>query len=581
MDAQSTPFPDRALKRESAQSDQLAGASAVSSTAVVPPLNVAAAMEHSAGSVTAGSRAGSLQQNNVSVFSLAKQGPMPWDVSPRQRTPSVGGISARQNQDKEMFSAVRRQMDILEERLAGQISRVQQQSERSRDASVKSLDNKLANLEMFQPNINRKLAELSGNCKGLSEEMQSQIRRVDQMDARLWEWRHKMDEEIRIKFTELESAHQQVSSLVRVTGASNDDVLNRFNQRLSRLESLLEEKDVVHDDLSHSVMDMHSRLLHIEHETTTPRGSLLIPETQNQGSVTDNDTHFKSTVDNLCHKTATVQVEVHNLHTRVEENEERHRLLRAAFDSKDDQYRSLSDRIERENWLGHLRDLSSRLDDATKGFGTHRDTVQILQKKLDRQEEALTDIGNQLRRLQGRGSIANPSSQEWQSMQPDSGDAAHHHPAHPEAGDCVGRLANVESHVGALELRIEAMRSDVELAPRVAKLVETLKDVSPRVVGQGDHLQQLQRRFEDFQHAEGVVHDGLVMRLGHVEQQVQRLVNEVEGIDDDPAMGQVKLEGSAAKEADMCPDFGSSGDDAGGRSDNRGHRSNPPSEEAF
>jgi len=562
MDAQPAQFP----------------ASAVSSTAAVPPINVAVPMEHSMGSVAAADSGGCLPQNNASVFSLAKHGPMPWDVSPRQRTPSVGGISARQNQDKEMFSAVRRQMDVVEERLASQISRVQQQSERSRDASVKSLDNKLSNIEMFQPNVNRKLAELSGNCKGLSEEMQSQIRRVDQMDARLWEWRHKLDEEIRIKFTELENAHQQVSSLVRVSAASNDDVLNRFNQRLARLESLLEEKDAVHDDLSHSVMDMHSRLLQVEHEAATPRGSFHIPETHNQGSAADNE--LKSMVDDLRQKTATVQVELHDVRAKAEENEERNRLLRAAFDTRDEQYRKLSDRIELENWPGHLRELSGRVEDAIKGSGTHRDTVHILQKKIDRQEEALTDVGTHLRRLQGRGSINSPSNPVVdQPTLPDMGDAYHHQP-HPEMGGCLARLENIESQLGTLEQRIEGMRSDVELAPRVAKLVETLKDVPRGVTSQQDHIQQLQVKFEDFQHAEGLVHNGLVVRLGHVEDQVRRLVSEVEGIDDDPAMGQSKLEAGFVKNADMSPDFGSSGDDAGGRS-NRGHRSSPPSEEAF
>ena len=41
------------------------------------------------------------------------------------------------------------------------------------------LDSNLSAIQLLQPRADRRLAELSGNCKGLSEEMQVQVRRID------------------------------------------------------------------------------------------------------------------------------------------------------------------------------------------------------------------------------------------------------------------------------------------------------------------------------------------------------------------------------------------------------------------
>merc|ERR1712003_380020 len=100
------------------------------------------------------------------------------------------------------------------------------------------------NIEMMQPKMDRRLAELSGNYKGLSDETQTQIRRIDQIDTRLWELRHSLEEEIHTKWVEIEQQQQQAASSIRLAAATNDDAVKRSNARMARLEKLIDEKIV-------------------------------------------------------------------------------------------------------------------------------------------------------------------------------------------------------------------------------------------------------------------------------------------------------------------------------------------------
>merc|ERR1740121_1900261 len=163
--------------------------------------------------------------------------------TPHRTGPYMGAVAvAKAAQESAILTAVRRQMESMEEKLGGQIVRVQQQGDRLRDAAFSRVDSKMGSMEALQPKLDRKLAELSGNYKGLSDEMQAQIRRIDQMDTRLWEWRHQLDDEVRTKFGEVEQSHQQINSQIRLASATHEDSLKRLNNRLRRLESLVEER---------------------------------------------------------------------------------------------------------------------------------------------------------------------------------------------------------------------------------------------------------------------------------------------------------------------------------------------------
>merc|ERR1712032_1760979 len=84
--------------------------------------------------------------------------------------------------------------------------------------------------------FDRRLAELSGNVKGLSEEMQSSIRRIDLMSDPLLEWQHQVEEEFRQKCADFEHGCQKISSDIRVNASTVDEIQKRQNQRLQRIE---------------------------------------------------------------------------------------------------------------------------------------------------------------------------------------------------------------------------------------------------------------------------------------------------------------------------------------------------------
>eukprot|EP00913_Durusdinium_trenchii_P025178 g23637.t1 len=125
----------------------------------------------------------------------------------------------------------------VEERLSAQIARVQQQGDRLREVALSRMDAKVSTVEALQPKFDRRMAELSGSVKGLSDEMQSQLRRVDQIDTKLWDWRHQIEEELRVRLVEVEQSLQQLGSAHRVAKAAAEDSAKKLSMRMLRLEA--------------------------------------------------------------------------------------------------------------------------------------------------------------------------------------------------------------------------------------------------------------------------------------------------------------------------------------------------------
>lgn len=421
------------------------------------------------------------------------------------RPPLGTWIHAKQAQESAIITAMRRQMEALEDKLSGhivrEVTRVQQQGDRLREAAIARVDAKIATLEALQTKFDRRLAEISGTSKGLSEEMQSQIRRIDQMDARIWEWRHQMDEDVRAKLAEVEQNYQQISTSVRVAKATHDDVLKRCTARIVRLEELLEERVAHAEDLSQSLMDLHGRLMQVEDPDLTRQAvkrecARAEPPEDSIGSGAI--AVLEKQHSDFLQKFEQLQNESSDLRAQVESQEERYRSLRTLCETKDEQYRTLGDRLERENWEGRLKDLHSRVHDCEQGRIGHAEQLEILHQKLELQD-------------QGRGQLGHARMGRLQEQAVQGFDAS-------EAGLCAARLAQAEERIGALYEELEAIRTDLELAPRVAALVAALKDVAPKVIAHDAAVAQLQAGL-------GKLSEQLEERLAQVWADVQRLVD--------------------------------------------------------
>jgi len=396
-------------------------------------------------------------------------------------------INAKQVQENAIITAVRRQIEALEDKMCGhvanEIARVQQHSDRMRDSAMARLDAKVAHMETAQlPRLDKRVAELSGNYKGLSEEMQSQIHRIDQMDTRLWEWRNQLDEETRNKVKEVEEMHQQLCTSSRVNKATNDDLLRRQMTRVTKLEELLEERSAHAEDLSHSLMNLHGRLIQVE-DPKSPQQSHVMAC---RNLVTDLDESASVVLlekqhSDVLSKFEQMRQDWGELRAQVESQEERYKLLRTLFDVKDEQYRSLGDRLDSENWEGRLKELQIRMHDAQQSNMGHSEQLEILHKKLYNQEQNQGQLGNHLRTLQEHASASMDSSQLAKTFETDL---------------YVERLSHAEARVSALVDDVEVIRTDLELAPRVAALISMLKDVAPKLVAQEDATVELKHKLD-------------------------------------------------------------------------------------
>jgi len=284
------------------------------------------------------------------------------------RSLAGGGVTTKAVQDSALLTAVRRQMEALEDKLSGQIGRVQQQSDRLRDAALARVDSKLITMEALQPKLDRRLAELSGNYKGLSDEMQAQIRRLDQMDSRLWEWRHQLEEEVRSKFVDVEQNQQRVSSSVRVMTATNEDMLKRQNQRVQRIESILEERLQVHEETHNGLMCLQDRLDQLEHtrlQELTLAGVSPVPTTPMDARDMALDSASTAVVEtrlsDTCLKMDTLVEELRDAHTRLEAQEERLKSLHTRVESREARTGRAASRRSRKKCSRLIRGGSSTL----------------------------------------------------------------------------------------------------------------------------------------------------------------------------------------------------------------------------
>jgi len=435
----------------------------------------------------------------------------------------------RSTHETAILTAMRRQMEALEEKLSGQICRVQQQSDRLRDAAFSRVDQKMGSMESLQPKFDRRLAELSGNYKGLSDEMQAQIKRVDQLDSKLWDFRHQLEEEIRSKMAELEHSQQQASSAIRLANATSDDSLKRYNQRMLRLERLVEERFAFTEDTSQSLMNLHERLTEVEGFRTQDLAICPVEpprhvERSNPIEMAGDSASLvalESRLADACQKIEMFQQESHELHIKVEAQEERLKSLRTRIETQEDHHRSLSDRVERVDTESRLKEVQAHISEIHQGRIEQTERIELLHKRLEAHEQATEEIGDVVRRLQ--------VPHHGEAHEVNVADGGHATEAlSMDIQDCLRRVTDAEARIGDLAGEVQAAKADVELGPRVAALVEQLKQVAPKVVDQELSVRDLHEKVgrlevEKRLGEERTAGEHALARIGKLEAEVERI----------------------------------------------------------
>uniref|UniRef100_A0A7S4UBT1 Uncharacterized protein n=1 Tax=Alexandrium monilatum TaxID=311494 RepID=A0A7S4UBT1_9DINO len=400
--------------------------------------------------------------------------------------------TARANYESALLSAVRRQIESFEEKVGGQIStlRCQQQRDRLREAAFSRLEEKMSSLEGHQPKLDQRLAELTGNFKGLSDEMQAQIRRVDLMDDRLWEWRHHLEEEFRKKYTDFEQSIHKVCSGVRVMASANEEGQKRLFQRVQTLEMEVRERLACMDE-SKAVEGLHERLEMLEGRCQSLEEQAALEaahasminhcERAARDEVEESANAallgmLERRVSDLAERLEQVHQDARETHGKVAVQEEHHRTMRTLLDAGEERHRVLLDKVDRGDLAGKFEQLQQAAHEDHRLRTEHHERLELLARRLDYQEQAQEELHSSHLRVSREGSTTAATSitktiEEWQA-----------------------RVEQAEAHLAVLQQELHTMQEEADLGPRVSQLVASLKEVMPKLVEHDHAIQALQER---------------------------------------------------------------------------------------
>ena len=186
--------------------------------------------------------------------------------SPSRSTVGIGTLAVGRVQ-RHVSHQGTAQMDLdgAEARWGSQLMRFEESHalalrkvERLHEAELQRLDQRVTAGETVHSRLDRRVSELSGTLKGVTDEAQWQVRRADASEARFWEMRHSLEQELRTKFGELELDLKSMASSTKLftTGEENHKL---FGQRLQRLEDLFDERFALGAETEHTTAQLSSR----------------------------------------------------------------------------------------------------------------------------------------------------------------------------------------------------------------------------------------------------------------------------------------------------------------------------------
>jgi DNA repair exonuclease SbcCD ATPase subunit len=322
---------------------------------------------------------------------------------------------------------------------------------------------------------------------------------------------------------------------------------------LVRLEGLVDERLASAEDVNQSLLNLHARITELEDVRnqdsvlfkteelalqSAPAPTLEQPAGERGALVA-----LESRMTEATQKLHEWQQESHEVHARLEAQEERLKSLRTLMETKEDHYRWLNDRVERADWEGRFKEIQAQVKDLEQNRVGHTEELKLAQQRVERQEEAHEAMGDQVRKLQERTLALNV----------DSNGAGMHLPTPAEllvGMDNEDSSSQIAERLNASEESIKALTSEIErigqgdsmLASHVGTLVEQLKQVAPKVMQHDASLRDLtaqagklevelrmeQQALEEARSL-GKLSDSMQARLTRLEVETDRIRLEVEG----------------------------------------------------
>eukprot|EP00928_Gymnodinium_smaydae_P020736 TRINITY_DN1801_c1_g1_i2.p1 TRINITY_DN1801_c1_g1~~TRINITY_DN1801_c1_g1_i2.p1 ORF type:complete len:1329 (+),score=419.28 TRINITY_DN1801_c1_g1_i2:109-3987(+) len=456
---------------------------------VVPPVPLGGTPDVAAGRQRSSSPGHALRGSGVST-PISRGYGAPRALSGTRPYTASQQVSARASYESAILTAVRKQLEAFEEKVNNQITRAQAHEARMREATFQRLEDKLSAAEGLGPKSDRKMAELTGTCKGLSDEMQQQIRRIDAFEERLREWRRTVEEEFRQRHGELETQVQKAASDTRMHGTALEEDKKRQHARLTRLESQHQDHTVSHDYTKEGMMHLHARVEALEaadahrEAALSPASHLnvnvLARESAPAASAPSSDHAdmlklFETRLADHQEKTDKIVDDSHDIHARLEAQEERLRSMRTLMDAREEHWKAIGERLERHDWDGRLEQMRQQQQEESRHRLEHHEKLQLVVRKLEDAEQAHEDLRNSHQELLRAGVAHGAGGPADAGMQ-------------GELEDVDVRFQELSVRLDVLEAEVHGVKSDSQ---HVTALVTKLQDLTPHIFENAAEIKRL------------------------------------------------------------------------------------------
>jgi len=441
-----------------------------------------------------------LQTSSSSTLQVAKVGERSRPNSP--------------NSNPSLINIMRREMEHLETRLNVQIGRVRegadaalQKVDKVREVTLSRLDQKVAQCEVAQSKLDRKMSELSGTLRGLSDEAQSQIRRADSVDSRLWDFRHQLEEEFRQKLAEMGLQMQDTASSCRLTAAAGDEATRKLAQQVKRLEGQTQELSSLNTSLAFNTLQERLEAVEVEFQMEAENTKLAcqdmistscLKETDNFASAaTDGKLwEFEHQLADISKKVERIFMEAHGdkgWDARFQEHEVRLSGIRAKLESQEGYLLSGDERFRQdtEPRLDQIR--RSVQDTASRQAETHEKMEALVRWNM-RAETNIEELSSQVAQVIGQNSAPSASVQMPVSI------------TEATASSQIERVAKLEDLVVSLEQQASQQAAQQGSAQVSANFMQQLQEVhressavAERAWRQDDALRLMGLRLESFE----------------------------------------------------------------------------------
>jgi len=405
------------------------------------------------------------------------------------------GTCIRSGAEGAVLSTVREQLYALEDRLGRKIALEQRQSDRVRDTAFSRITARIAHMETFHPKLETQVADLVGRCKGLSDEAKAQMRRIDQMNAKLWDWQHRIEDDVHRQLASVGQVQQQVSANFRLATASNTESMKRINERLHRMESVIDERLRADQDTTfRNFTLLESRVHGLENATASSTGPQVTGEILQAA--------MDARLEELTAKMDNAKSLLSDIQTRLQCQEEQAPSLHSYLEKNDEHLRA--SRLQLQDMGGRLRDIQSLVQELRSTTQDHGDRLDVLQSGLELQQQAQAQAQSDVDWLKDQSGAVHrwlgappavPEAEPTEQPEAEAGraaaDAQEGVEELPPPEDWSVRLDELETKVEGLKHEQEAACQDAELVSRAAALLESFEHLEPKIAQQEQVVREL------------------------------------------------------------------------------------------